>query len=109
MKKSLKILISTLLVSAIVSTVSLGAFAHHITNTNFNHHAHVSQGNPFKAKSVTGDTTWASTYHYTRAQLQDKNGKVMSDSGRKYGTTNTSATTSYYGVIPTIARTYYGR
>ena len=81
----------------------------HFIDGNFNHHAHVSEGNPLKAKSVEGFTTWPKTYHYTVAELQDRNGNVMSTSQRIWGTEKTSAYTSYYGLTTTFARTFYGK
>ncbi|OEG10715.1 hypothetical protein BCR25_09125 [Enterococcus termitis] len=61
-----------------------------------------------------GWTTWQGVRHYTTAQMERYyTGKVVTTSGRKYGTSGTEAISPWfkpaYGEDTAAARTYYGR
>lgn len=66
--------------------------------------------NGTSSKRAVGNTTWTGVYHYTRARVEG--GEIPTDSGRKWGTTKTSATSPWqkfsavYGFG--TAKTYYG-
>ena len=71
--------------------------------------------NGTSAKRAVGQTTWTGVYHYTRARMEDIvlgiNFGVLTDSGRVWGTSNTSATSPWWlfnGDTMGSARTYYG-
>ncbi|MBW4828518.1 MAG: hypothetical protein KZY61_11145 [Clostridiaceae bacterium] len=59
-----------------------------------------------------GWTTWVGVRHYTRAQMQDRKGRMLTDSGRKWGTNGTEAVSPYLAFSPyrsDKAITRYGR
>lgn len=64
-------------------------------------------------KRAHGWTTWKNVYHYTTAQMHSLTGKVLSDSGRRWGTSGTEAISPYVwvGEIPgsAKAKTFYGK
>lgn len=103
----MKKLFISLFITAIAVT-SVSSVSAHFVDGKFDHHAHVSEGNPFKSKEVEGFTTYPEKYHYTTAELQNRDGDVMATSQRIWGQEKTSAYTSYYGLTQTFARTYYG-
>ena len=58
-----------------------------------------------------GWTSWPGVYHYTRARMETYGGSILTDSGRKWGTSETQATSPWYKFDPDVsdrARTYYG-
>lgn len=62
-------------------------------------------------KRAHGWTSWANTYHYTRARMEDWSLGVLTDSGRQWGTSNTEAISPWWTFKDEIlgnARTYYG-
>lgn len=59
-------------------------------------------------KRAVGHTYWEGVYHYTRARLVKDSAVVMVDSGRKWGTTSTTAITGW-GKIGWTGRTFYGK
>lgn len=62
-------------------------------------------------KRAKGWTTWVGVRHYTTAQMQHGN-RVLTSSGRKWGTSGTQATSPWFKANTTIgkgsARSYYG-
>ena len=103
-----KKVVSSFLIMVMI-TFSVAPVSAHFVEADFNHHAHVYEGNPFSPKKVDAYTTWKYEWHYTVAQLEDRHGSVMATSGRQYGDTKTNAYTEYYGLTPTFARSFYGR
>lgn len=68
-------------------------------------------------KRAKGWTTWVGKYHYTRAQMKSSawfSDTVLTDSGRKWGTNGTSATSPWSAFNPNksgtpgSAKTFYG-
>lgn len=62
-----------------------------------------------------GWTTWEGVYHYTRARMEEESiifgDRVLTDSGRIWGTSGTEAISPWWYFDPTVnekARTYYG-
>ncbi|MBO1096070.1 hypothetical protein FQS90_05935 [Enterococcus casseliflavus] len=75
--------------------------------------AEYKNAGPNQEKRSHGWTTWSGVYHYTTAQMQSLTGKVLSTSGRKWGTSGTEAISPYVwvGEIPgsAPAKTFYGK
>lgn len=95
--KEKKNILSIISVATIITLAVLPVSAHFV-EADFNHHAHVYEGSPITPKKVDAYTTWKYEWHYTVAELQDRDGNVMSTSGRQYGDTKTNAYTEYYGL-----------
>lgn len=71
--------------------------------------------NGTSVKRAKGSTKWTGVYHYTRARVEDVtfgiNFGVLTDSGRVWGTSSTSATSPWWyfnGDTLGTAYTYYG-
>lgn len=62
-------------------------------------------------KRAKGWTTWVGVRHYTTAQMQHGS-RVLTSSGRKWGTSGTQATSPWFKANTTVgkgsARSYYG-
>lgn len=71
---------------------------------------YLSQSSP-NTERVIATTKWKGVKHYSRARYENRSGTVKADSGRKYGTGTSQATSGWFdkSLSTYVAKTFWGK